>query len=176
MKNEVKHLKYSFGKVHGFRQCLGAVDVAHVNIKTPKNNSTDFIKRKGHHSINVQACLNYNYHFFDVIVKWPGSVHDARILGNSSINQMLKDGTIPKCFKVMGDGEDPVPASILGDPAYPLLGYLMKEFSSGGTTPEEVFFSYHLSSARMVVEYVLGRLKGRFGILRKYIDTDLKKH
>ena len=127
MKNEVKHLKYSFGKVHGFRQCLGAVDVAHVNIKTPKNNSTDFIKRKGHHSINVQACLNYNYYFFDVIVKWPGSVHDARILGNSSINQMLKDGTIPKCFKVMGDGEDSVPASILGDPAYLLLGYLMKE-------------------------------------------------
>ena len=46
MKNEVKHLKYSFGKVHGFRQCLGAVDVAHRNIKTPKNNSTDFIKKK----------------------------------------------------------------------------------------------------------------------------------
>ena len=140
-ENEVKHPTYCFGKVHGFPQCLGAVDGTHVNIKKPKNNSTDFINRKGYHSINVQACVNYNYCFFDVVVKWPGSVHDAPVWGNSSINQMLRDGTIPECFKVIVDSEDPVPVCILGDPAYPLLGYLMKEFSSGGTTPEEEFFS-----------------------------------
>ena len=63
---------------------------------------------------------------------------------------------------------------ILGDPAYPLLGYLMKEFSCGGTAPEEDFFSYRLPSARMVVECAFARLKGWFGILRKDIDTDLK--
>ena len=130
--------------------------------------------RKGHHSINVQACISYNYCFFDVVVKQPGSVRDARIWGNSSINQILKDGTIPECFKVIVDGEDPVPVCILGDPAYPLLGYLMKEFSSGGITPEEEFFSYRLPSARMVVACAFGRLKGRFGILRKDIYTDLK--
>ena len=123
--------------VHSFPQCLGAVDGTHVNIKTPKNNSTDFTNRKGHHSINVQACVYYNYCFFDVVVKWPGSVHYDQIWGNSSINQMLKDGTIPKCFKVIVDGEDPVPVCILGDPAYQLFGYLMKEFSRGSTTPEE---------------------------------------
>ena len=87
---------------------------------------------------------------------------------------MLKDGTIPECFKVIVDGDDPVPVCILGDPAYPLLGYLMKKFCSGGTTPEEEFFSYRLSSARMVVECAFGCLKGRFGILRKDIDTVLK--
>ena len=63
---------------------------------------------------------------------------------------------------------------ILGERAQPLLGYLIKEFSSRGTTPEEYFFSYRLSSARMVVECAFGRLKGRFVNLRKYIDTDLK--
>ena len=90
------------------------------------------------------------------------------------MNQMLNDGRIPECFRVIVDGEDPMPVYILGDPTYPLLGYLMKEFSSGGTTPEEEFFSYCLLSARMVVEFAFGRLKGRFGILRKDIDTDLK--
>ena len=141
---------YCFEKAHGFPQSLGAVDGTHVNIKTFKNNSTDFINRKGHHSINVQACINYNYCFFDVVMKWPGSVHDARINGNSSINQMLKDRTIPERFKVIVDGEDTVPVCILGDPAYPLLGYLMKDFSSGGPTPQEEFFLYRLSSARML--------------------------
>ena len=132
------------------------------------------LNREGHHSINVQACVNYNYCFFDVVVKWPWSVHDAGIQGNSSMNQMLNDGRIPECFRVIVDGEDPMPVCILGDPTYPLLGYLMKEFSSGGTTPEEEFFSYCLLSARMVVEFAFGCLKGRFGILRKDIDTDLK--
>ena len=75
-----------------------------------------------------------------MVVKWPGSVHAARIWTNSSINQMLKDGTIPECFKVIVDGEDPVPVCILGDPAYLLFGYLKKELSSGGTIPEEEFF------------------------------------
>ena len=133
---KILHLTYCFEKVHGFPQCLGAVDGTHVNIKKSKNNSTDFINRKGH----AQACVNYNYCFFNVVMKWPGSVHDTRIWGNSSIKQMLKDGTIPEFFKVIVDDEDPVPVCILWDPAYPLLGYLMKEFSSGDTTSEEEFF------------------------------------
>ena len=70
-------------------------------------------------------------------MKWPGSVHDARIWGSSFINQMLEDGTISKCFKIIVDGADPVPLCIYGDPAYLLLGYLLKEFSKGGTTLEE---------------------------------------
>ena len=35
-------------------------------------------------------------------------------------------------------------------------------------------FLYRLSSAKMVVEYAFGRLKDRFGILRKDNYTDLK--
>ena len=85
-ENEFKHVTYCFEKVHGFPQCLGSVDGAHVNIKTPKKNSMDFINRKGHHPVNLHACVNYNYCFFDVVVKWPGSVYDAQIWVNSSIN------------------------------------------------------------------------------------------
>ena len=36
------------------------------------------------------------------------------------------------------------------------------------------FFSYRLLSARMVVECAFGHFKGRFGNLKKDIDTDLK--
>ena len=75
-----------------------------------------------------------------MVVKWPGSFCDAQVWGNSSINQMLKDGTIPESFKVkIVDGEDPATVYIVVDSAYPPLGYLTKEFSSGGTTPEGEF-------------------------------------
>ena len=106
----------------------------------------------------------------DVVVKWPGSVHDARIFSNSGVNTFLRDETIPKCAKVIVENEEPVPICILGDPAYPLLPFLMKEFPGGGSTVQEQFFGYRLSSARMVIECSFGRLKARFGCLRREMD------
>ena len=172
-ENEVKEMAENFLKFHGFPQCIGAVDGTHIYIKSPRENASDFIKRKGRHSINVQACVDYRFCFFDAVVRWPGSVHDARIWSNSSINESLKSGAIPLCPKEIVLGESPVNICILGDPAYPLLPYLMKEFTAGGNTVEEQFLCYRLSSARMVVECAFGRLEERFGILGKEMDTSL---
>ena len=41
---------------------------------------------------------------------------------------------------------------LLGDPAYPLLPYVMKEFPGGGSTSQEQFFEWRLCSAHMVIK------------------------
>ena len=51
----------------------------------------------------------------------------------------------------------------------------MKEYLTGGNGEREQYFGYVLSSALMIIENAFGRLKGRFGCLRRPMDVNMKE-
>ena len=78
-------------------------------------------------------------------VSWPSQVHDARVFANSS--RVVT-------FCQTGVDEKDVPLVALGDPAYPLLPWLMKVYPNNSyLSCEQKRFNYHLSKARVVVEH-----------------------
>lgn len=64
-----------------------------------------------------------------------------------------------------------VPNYVIGDPAYSLTPYCMKEFESC-TTNAHVLFNDLLRSARNQIECAFGRLKALWSILTRKIDFD----
>ena len=50
----------------------------------------------------------------------------------------------------------------------------MKEYANGGATQQEQYFGMTLCQPRMVIECSFGRLKARFGALRRSMDINLK--
>ena len=155
----------------GFPICAGAIDGTHIAIQAPAENHADYVNRKSYHSIVMQAVVDSQYLFRDVVIGWPGSVHDARVLSNSEfynlgLKSQLFDGNVKE--RILGVNIGPV---ILGDPAYPLLEWLMKAFPENVNTPNwQRHFNYRLSRARMTVENTFGRWKGRFRRFSKRVD------
>ena len=72
----------------------------------------------------------------------------------------MQDNEIPMQFKQILPGEAKIPNYLIGDSAYPLTAYCMKEFESCKTNAL-VFFNSMLRTARNPIEYAFERLKAR---------------
>ena len=105
----------------------------------------------------MQAVVELRGLFIDINIGWPGKVHDACVLVNSTFFRKGNSGNLfPRWSRTMSGVN--VPLLVLGDSAYPLLPWLMKPFMENpNTTPGQRNFNYRLSRARMVVENAFGR-------------------
>lgn len=77
--------KRKFFTKYGFPGTIGCVDCTHVKILASSENEPEFVNRKGYHSINVQLICDADMIVMNGVVRWPGSVHDSRILRLSDI-------------------------------------------------------------------------------------------
>ena len=129
-----------------FNLLVPAIDGCHIPVRPPALNHTDYYNRKGWYSVILQAVVDDKYLFRDVMVGWPGSVHDARVLSKSQLYR-----------KVVGK-------EVLNTSSCTINASL---------SSAQRAFNYRLSRARIVVENAFGRLKARWRRLMKQNDMDI---
>ena len=89
---------------------------------------------------------------------YAGNSHDAIILKSTELwTNIVEDGLLPNIGKKIG--EISCPPLIVGDSAFPLRTWPLKPYTNAVLTPQQRYFNYRLSRARMVTEGAYGQLK-----------------
>jgi hypothetical protein len=156
-----------------FPQCCGAIDGTHIPIIATKSHHTDYYNRKGFHSVIMQAVVDFNYRFTNINVGHAGKYHDAHVFRESSLFEKANSGELLPRWSENIDNTQ-VPLFLIGDPAYPLMPWLMKAYPGNRLTEEQKLFNSRLSRACMTIECAFGRLKGRWRCLLKRLDNDVQ--
>ena len=168
-KAEVKKANREFLQKFGFPRVLGCIDGTHIPISEPHENPYDYFSYKMKYTINFKALGDSNGRFADVDIKWPGSLHDARVFANSEIQKGHTKGKFKFYYEEPLPGHELIPQILLGDPVYPLLPHVMKEYAVCKGN-DEVMFNTMLRLARNQIECAFGRLKAPWRILLRPMD------
>ena len=71
-------------------QAFGCIDHIHTRLNSlPNRKFAGFRLLQTVLLYKLQAVCDYKGYFMDVKCMWPGSVHDAKVIANSSINYKL---------------------------------------------------------------------------------------
>ena len=116
----------------------------HIKIKTPTQSRPDYFSRLQQHDIVVQAVADREKRFLDVAAGFPGSMHDSRVLRNSSLYCQIRNNKLLLRPAVRVGGRE-IKSLLFGDSAYPLSAWLLKLFHKGTNDPEKINFNKELS-------------------------------
>ena len=139
--------------------CVGAVDGTQIPIQAPWENPEQFLNHKIFHSIATMVVVNHRGALTYVSARWPGSVHDSRVLQETFLQDVLDRNLLGQYY-------------LIGDQGYRLQGNLLMPYPrSGVLTEQQIYYNECLSKTRVKVECVIGMLKKKFpclGIAQHY--------
>lgn len=161
-EEEQQRIKRQFYGIKEFPGVIGCIDGTHVELSMKPDVQCPelFRNRKNRFSINVQVLFDAELSIRDIVTRWYGSAHDARIFRESLVNDKLQDL--------------PPHTWILGDSGYPCLPYLITPFLNPVSDPQR---SFNISQkiTRNVAERGIGCWKRRFPCLKVGLSVNVQR-
>lgn len=144
-------------QVFGFPGCVGITDGTLLPLAfKPRQNPEDYWTRKGYFAVNAMITCDHLARVRNVVVGWPGCVHDNRVFRNIKLNTSRSD------FFSYGE-------YLLGDSAFQPSNIMVPAFkkqAGGELSRNQSNFNTMLARIRIRSEHSIGLMKARFPYFR----------
>ncbi|KAE8717999.1 hypothetical protein F3Y22_tig00110020pilonHSYRG00423 [Hibiscus syriacus] len=164
---EMEAIKSKLEKIRGLPNCCGAIDITHVVMTLPTIDPSNHVwfDREKNYSMLLQAVVDPEMRFRDVIVGWPGSLSDAIVLRSSGLFKLSEEGKRLSGKKLNISEGTEIREYIIGDAGFPLLPWLLTPYQGKGLSDLQIEFNKRHAATRMVVQMALARLKEMWRII-----------
>ncbi|GBG68170.1 hypothetical protein CBR_g2721 [Chara braunii] len=158
----------------GFPNCFGAIDCTHVYVDKPANApSENYFDRKQQFSVVAQVVVDLHMRILDVFMGYPRSVHDQRVLRNSSLFRRAEAGELFVVEPVLLPGGVSTTGYLHGDNGYSPRMWMVVPYGGTDQAGDIGLFDTWQKTTRGVVERAFGRLKGMWRLILRHHKTNM---
>ncbi|XP_068311673.1 protein ALP1-like [Pyrus communis] len=165
---EMTEVKSKFQKIRGFPNCCGVIDTTHIMMCLPASDPTSnaWLDQEKNHSMVLQAIVDPDMRFRDIVTGWPGKMKDWSVFQSSNFYQLCEKGERLNGKRLeLSTGLD-IREYIIGDLGFPLLPYLVIPYEGKELPEPKAQFNKRHYATQKVAQRALARLKDRWRIIQ----------
>ncbi|CAL5334242.1 unnamed protein product [Camellia sinensis] len=168
MEQEMTDVKSKFERLRGFPNCCGAIDTTHITmlLSSSEMGSNLWLDREKNHSMILQAIVDPDMRFRDIVTGWPGKMNDFDVLQSSTFFKLCEKGERLKGYTMKLSDRTELNEYIVGDSGFPLLPWLVTPYQGKELSESEFEFNKRHFATRIVAQRALARLRETWKIIQ----------
>lgn len=167
-ETKMKVVKSKFEEIRGLPNCCGAIDTTHIKMCLPisKNKSNVvWLDNEKNHSMILQAIVDTDMRFLDIVTGWPGSLSDSLAFQSSSFFKLCNEGNrLNGETMKLSEGTE-LREYIVGDTGFPLLPWLLTPYRGETLSEYKASFNSRHTATHAVAQKALSQLKETWKII-----------
>ncbi|KAG9160807.1 hypothetical protein Leryth_008639 [Lithospermum erythrorhizon] len=174
----MEEIKINFEKIWGLPNCCGAIDATHIVFGSNLSDSSNHVwcDQEKNCSMLLQAIVDPELRFLDIVTGWPGSLTNSQLLRGSTFHNLAEEGNRLNGRKLDLSDKTELREYIIGDPGFPLLPWLLTPYQGRGLSDVQCNFNKRLKETHKVAQRALAKLKETWKIIHGTMWRPAKNH